>query len=223
MLRKGKLVVFLGPVGVGKSTMIKCLAQMLSAKGFRVVKTSIKSYHGLSYIIWLFVDKLLKAPKGYAPWYNIPKILGLKKISRVLATISAYHDALLFIPIKCSFISLLNNLGFYVLSEEYTVISFLDYLFSWKDLKPRITFPLKILYILNVRLKPDIVFFLDAKLNVLEQRWLIRGYGDSQKRYVSFQRRTILPLCKEFKYNYITIDTSHKSIKDLYKIIKDNL
>jgi nicotinamide riboside kinase len=60
MPRRGRLIVFLGPVSVGKSTMIRGLATELRAKSFRVSTTFIKAFHGPSYLLWKLTARLLE-------------------------------------------------------------------------------------------------------------------------------------------------------------------
>jgi deoxyadenosine/deoxycytidine kinase len=223
MKKRGKFIVFMGPVGVGKSTIVRCLSQTLKMRGLRVLVTFIKSYHGLSYVMWSFVAKLVKAPKGYAPWYSIPTLLGLKRVARVLATLSAYCDAMLFLPIKLAVITLVKRLGFYAISEEFLTVTFLDYLISQKDLGTVAKFPLKVLYVSSIRFKPDLTFFLDAELNVLAKRWFIRGYGDPQERYINLEKTIIPRICRELEYTYIAIDTSRKKLREIIEIVESQL
>jgi thymidylate kinase len=219
-LKKGVFIAFLGPVGVGKTTTIKYLAWRLRQRRLNVITTFIKSYHGFSYIMWIFIARLVKAPRNFAPWYAIPTVLGLKKVARALATLSAYFDAMLYLPFKFLIVLLLRKIGFTIISEEYITSTFLDYLLSWRDLKAPLRIPLKILYILNLRLRPDITIFLDAEEDDILRRWSIRGYGDPQRRYVRLQRRALPYLCKVFSHNSIAIDTTHKNMEETVKIVE---
>jgi len=219
-LKKGVFIAFLGPVGVGKTTTIKYLAWRLRQRRLNVITTFIKSYHGFSYIMWIFIARLVKAPKNLTPWYAVPTVLGLKKVARVLATLSAYFDAVLYLPLKLFIMLLLRKGGFIIISEEYITSTFLDYLLSLKDLKAPLEIPLKILYILNLKLRPDITIFLDAEEDSILRRWSIRGYGDPQRRYVRLQRRALPYLCKVFSHNSIAIDTTHKNMEETVKIVE---
>jgi len=49
MIKRDKLIVFLGSVGIGKSTVIKGLAYVLKARGFRTYRIFIKAFHGSAY------------------------------------------------------------------------------------------------------------------------------------------------------------------------------
>jgi len=216
-LRKGVFIAFLGPVGVGKTTIIKHIAWRLRQRRFVIITIFIKSYHGFSYIMWIFVARLIKAPKDLAPWYVIPTIFGLKKVARALATLSAYFDVMLYLPFKLFIILLLKKIGFIIISEEYITSTFLDYLLSWRDLKASIKTPLKILYTFNLKLKPDMTIFLDAEENSISKRWFTRKYGDPQKRYVELQRKILTHLCEIFSHNYVTIDTTHQDIEETVK------
>jgi thymidylate kinase len=143
--------------------------------------------------------------------------LELKKVAKVLATLSAYLDVLIHLPLKLIVTILLRIFGFIIISEEYLSATLLDYFLSWRDLGTPIKVPLKILCSFSAKIRPDIVIFLDANMKAITRRWSIRGYGDPQKRYVISQK-TLLPyLLKVFNYNYIVIDSS---ALDVGKIIR---
>jgi len=222
-LRKGVFIAFLGPVGVGKTTIIKHLAWGLRQRKFAIITVLIKSYHGFSYIIWIFIARLVKAPKNFAPWYAIPTVLGLKEVARALAILSAYFDAMFYLPFKLFILSLLKKIGFIIISEEYITSTFLDYLLSWRDLKASLGIPLKILYAFNLKLRPEITIFLDAEEGTILKRWFTRGYGDPQKKYVNLQRRILPHLCEIFSHKYITIDTTHQDIGKTVKTVEEIL
>jgi len=131
MFKRGRLIVLLGPVGVGKSTVIKGLAYELRARGFRVSTTFIKAFHGPSYLLWTLATKLIGLRTDrLAPWYVIPRS-GRLKLARILTVLSAYLDAFFTIPFKLLKVLALRALGFYVLSEEYLHSTLIDYVHSY--------------------------------------------------------------------------------------------
>jgi len=71
MARRGRLIVLLGPIGVGKSTIIRGLTQELRARGFRTDTTFIKSFHGPTYALWVLTARLLGLNGRYAPWFMV--------------------------------------------------------------------------------------------------------------------------------------------------------
>ena len=77
MIKRDKLIVFLGSVGIGKSTVIKGLAYVLKARGFRTYRIFIKAFHGSAYILWVFIVKLLGLSDNskYSPWLLVQRSL----------------------------------------------------------------------------------------------------------------------------------------------------
>jgi len=130
---------------------------------------------------------------------------------------------MLYLPFKLLIILLLRKIGFTIISEEYITSTFLDYLLSWRDLKAPLRIPLKILYVLNLKLRPDITIFLNAEEDSILKRWSIRRYGDPQKRYVGLQRSILPYLCKVFFHNCVMIDTTHQNIEETVKTVEITL
>jgi thymidylate kinase len=219
-LKRGAFIAFLGPVGVGKTTIIKHLAWRLRQRGLNTLTISIKSYHGLSYVLWFFVARAVKAPKNFAPWYSIPTILGLKRVAKVLAILSAYLEVLIHIPLKLIVVILLRRFGFIIISEEYLSATLLDYFLSWRDLGAPIRAPLKILCSFSAKVRPDIVIFLDANMEAITRRWFIRGYGDPQIRYVISQKKLLPYLLEVFNYNYVIIDSSALDVRKTVRSVE---
>jgi GTPase SAR1 family protein len=118
MTKRGKLIVVLGPVGVGKSTLIRGLTRALEARGFKTITLFIKSFHGPAYILCILMAKLLSLKDIHAPWFTIPKS-GRVGLARVLAMLSIYLDAFFSIPLKLINARTLRRAGYYVVSEEY--------------------------------------------------------------------------------------------------------
>lgn len=219
MPRKGKLIVFLGPVGVGKSTIIRGLTQTLRARGFKVSTVLIKSFHGPSYILWVFIAKMLGIKSGYAPWFVIPRS-GRTNLAKVLGAISRYLDIFLLIPLKLMKIKLLKSIGYYVISEEYLYSTLLDYAYPISDLKRGSKFvdiPIRVLNALISKYVPDSTIVLIASMPELRRRWALRGYGDPQLRYVAMQYMFLSRLS-----HALIIDTTSMSIKEtLDKILSE--
>jgi len=63
---KGMLIVFFGPVGVGKSTITRLLTYALNALGIKVHRIFLKAFHGLSCALWVSTAKLLALPREHA-------------------------------------------------------------------------------------------------------------------------------------------------------------
>jgi thymidylate kinase len=220
MSTRGKLIVFLGPVGVGKSTIIKGLTQTLKANGLRVSTVFIKAFHGPSYVLWALTAKILSVESKYAPWFMISRS-GRINLAKILTSISLYLDLFFVIPLKLLKITLLRNSGYYVISEEYFYSTLFDYIYSRFDLKMRgrlMNILIRILNTLTVKYTPDIIIILVADISELKRRWTIRGYGDPQPRYISAQYVFLNRFLCRFN-NVITIDTTDLNVKEILTMV----
>jgi len=223
MIRKGKLIVFLGPVGVGKSTIIRGLAQALKSRGFRTYTILIKAFHGPAYVLWVSIARLLNLSGKYAPWFVIPRS-GYINLAKVLLMFSIYFDAFFSIPLKLILVRILRHMGYYVVSEEYLHSTILDYIYSTISINVRnrfVNIPLKVLNSLLNKHSPDITVILIANVSELKRRWTIRGYGDPQLRYIKLQ---YMFLNEMRKLNYILdINTSNINIRTLLNNILNEI
>jgi GTPase SAR1 family protein len=226
MARRGRLIVFLGPVGVGKSTIIRGLTQELRARGFRTYTTFIKAFHGPAYTLWVLTVRILGLNGKYAPWFIMPRS-GRVNLARTLMVLSIYFDAFLSIPFKLMIIRILRYFKYHILSEEYIQSTLFDYIFAIIDLKIKdkfINVPINIMYILLIKYLPDVIIVLMADIYELRCRWKIRGYGDPQLRYVLLHVIYLNKLCN--LKNTIIIDTTNIGIKEtiskvLNKVVED--
>jgi energy-coupling factor transporter ATP-binding protein EcfA2 len=217
---RGKLVVFLGPVGVGKSTIIRGLTQALKANGLKVSTVFIKAFHGPSYILWALMARILGIESKYAPWFIIPRS-GRIDLAKILATISLYLDIFFVIPLKLLKITLLRNSGYYVISEEYLYSTLFDYIYSGFDSKMRgrlMNIPIRILNTLAARYTPDIIIIFVANIPELRRRWIIRGCGDPQPHYILAQYAFLNRFLCRFN-NAITIDTTGLNVKETLTMV----
>jgi thymidylate kinase len=212
------LVAFLGPVGVGKSTVMLYLAEVLRIRGQRVHVGVLKSFHGISYALWFFIARILglRSMARYAPWLLLIKG-GKIKVAKLLLSLTMYFDAFLFIPTKLFLLRLLKRLGFVVLVEEYAYTSILDYLYTGKQMLgmeslPQI--PLNIVLRLLTRYEPDAVIILMADTRELVRRWRKRGYGEPQQHYLKLLMHYCVNVVRHSRK--IVIDTT---CLDEYRIL----
>ena len=220
-IRKGKLIVFLGPVGVGKSTIIRGLAQVLKTRGFRVFTIFIKAFHGPVYVLWILTVKLLGLGSRYAPWFIVPKS-GRINLAKMLIVVSIYLDAFFSIPLKLIVTRILRHAGYYILSEEYIQSTLFDYIFTFINFNIKskyINIPMKALYSLLSKYPPDITIVLIADLSELMHRWMIRGYGDPQPRYVLLQSLFF----ERLNNNVLLINTTNVKIIDILNNISGKI
>jgi hypothetical protein len=221
MARRGRVIVFLGPVGVGKSTIIRGLTQELRARGFRTYTTFIKSFHGPAYALWALTARLLGLNGRYSPWFMISRS-GRVNLVRGLTVLSIYLDAFFSIPLKLALTRLLRYFGYFVISEEYLNSTIFDHIYLIIDVGIRdkyVLIPLNILGSLLKKYKPDITIVLKADLPELRRRWSIRGYGEPELRYVLLQNASL------DKLDYaLHVDTLGMGVKDtLHRILDEVL
>ena len=224
MHRSGMLIAFLGPVGVGKSTVMQYLALLFKAEGKRVYLSTLKSFHGPAYILWSLVVKLLRLrSKGkYAPWLILLKSGKINTVKSLLL-FSMYSDAFLYIPIKLLSLRLMRRLGSIVLVEEYIYTAIVDYWYTAKQMLnmddvPRI--PQIVVLSLLEKHRPDMLVILVADIKELVKRWRVRGYGEPQQRYL----RLLIWYCLDFIKHpgKQVIDTTnldvYKTVKHVYRL-----
>jgi thymidylate kinase len=223
MVKRGKLIVFLGPVGVGKSTIIKGLAQLLRTRGFRTYTVFIKAFHGPIYALWILTAKLLGLNVKHAPWFIIPRS-GRVNTAKILMLLSIYFDAFFSVPLKLVVTRVLKRIGYYVISEEYLQSTIFDYVYSIISINMKnklVNVPLEVLNSLLNKYSPDITVILMANVSELKRRWTIRGYGDPQLRYVILQYIFLNKMC-ELNHK-LNINTSNINIMAILNTILNEI
>jgi thymidylate kinase len=222
--RSGVLVVFLGPVGVGKSTIMRYLAEVFRVRGQRVYVSFLKSFHGASFALWFFIARILglRSRGRYAPWLLLIKA-GKIKVAKLLLNLTVYFDAFFFIPTKLLFLRLLRKLGFVVLVEEYAYTSILDYLYTGEQMlgmRSLSRIPLNIILSLLTKYEPDALIILMADTKELVRRWRKRGYGEPQQRYLKLLIHYCINIVRHSRK--IIIDTTgldeYETLRFVYKI-----
>lgn len=221
------MVVFLGLVGVGKSTIMHYLAEVLRVRGRRVYVSFLKSFHGASFALWFFTARILglRSRGRYAPWLLLIKG-GKIKVAKLLLSLTMYFDAFLFIPTKLLLLRLLKRLGFVVLVEEYAYTSILDYLYTGKqmlNMKSLPRTPLNIILSLLTRYEPDALIILIADTRELVRRWHKRGYGEPQQQYLKLLMHYCTNIVRHSRK--IVIDATnldeHETLGSVYKSITE--
>ena len=219
------MVAFLGPVGVGKSTVMHYLAEVLRVRGRKVYVSFLKSFHGASFALWFFTARILglRSKGEYAPWLLLIKA-GKVKVAKPLLNLTMYFDAFLFIPAKLLLLRLLKRLGFVVLVEEYAYTSILDYLYTGKQMlgmKSLPQTPLNIVLRLLTRYEPDAVIILMADIRELVRRLRKRGYGEPQQHYLKLLMHYCVNIVRHSRK--IVIDTTsldeYRTLGLVYKSI----
>jgi energy-coupling factor transporter ATP-binding protein EcfA2 len=134
-LKRGKLIVVLGPVGVGKSTIIRAFLGLSRERGIKAKSVYIKAFHGPSYLLWKIVSRVMahKANNKLAPWYIIGKIN--KILSRRLLFISIFFDSITIPFIVMSKVVIPRLRGVNIFVEEYLLGTLFDYIYSFYELE----------------------------------------------------------------------------------------
>jgi len=231
-MRRGKLVVFLGPVGVGKSTVCRYLVSILRRKGYTASFIYVKAVHGLSFLIFYTIALLIFGRrlhnyirKRIAPWYIVSKrnkILA-EKITAIVAAI----DTLISLPLQLLRISLMLFFNDFVLCEEYLLGTINDHLYGLLktksvNIKWCLRAMIRILTAMALRCRPYLIIILDANYHELLSRWRNRGYGELQWEYIFFQKVFLKLLREEMIIKGVTInyiDANNGIIKVLQRAL----
>ncbi len=204
---EAKIVIVTGPVGVGKSTVIRALTYLLRTEGYKSASIFVKAFHGPSYLLWIIAEHIVmsKRKRRIAPWLTLSKVA--PALARLLTMLSIYLD-IIYISLIILRVMLMKIFGITVFIEEYLSSTLFDYIYSFYKLKINRSlhhnFPIKIIISLCIKYKPDLVVFLDTDIHEIKRHWRIRGHGDPQMSYVLFQKRFLLKLVYIFYENCVT-------------------
>lgn len=224
---QGKILVFAGPVGSGKSTQIGLLASELRKRGIRVKTTRLKTNHLLARLFTSFVKRVLGGKSddfSSVRWLFERRPVLFKKLFRFLFTVDVLCIAVIFflavyLPMKR---------GYTVIVEEYIPSTISSYVYlskglnvSLKSLSPMFNFLLGLVSLA----KPSLVIFLDSTNKDLKMRWRERGSPVERLDYLRMQRTTLLSLLEDFISikEMILIDTNNQTPRQTYDVIKEHL
>ena len=185
-----RLIAFLGPVGVGKSTQMKLLAKYLRSSGFRVKVTFLKVGH-----LWAY--PLYKLALMGWPIFRSKHLFKLWMILDIFSIFLRFLITI-WLPLKA---------GYVMLVEEYLPAIAADYLYiakingySPKDVKTIITLAYKLpMYV------PFTSVFLDAEDSMLKIRWKLRGTPDERFGFIFIRRKLLLLLAKFLSRYFFSI------------------
>jgi thymidylate kinase len=197
-MKRGKLIVILGPVGVGKSTVGRYLTSILRRRGYLTYYIFIKAAHGLSFFVYYIIALLIfdrrlhnYTRKRIAPWYVVSKYN--KILAEEITAITAVIDIFISLPFQLFRISLMRFFNNFIFCEEYLLGSINDYLYGLlkaasTGTKHCLRTIVKTLMVTTMKYKPYIIIILDANYQELLRRWRKRGYGELQWEYILFQK-----------------------------------
>jgi len=214
------LIVFLGPVGSGKSTQMMLLYLKLKQKGLKAKMSSLKIGHLFAFILGIFLVKIVASRrKDVFPIRALveEKPHLFKRLFRLwlgldLISITIKFLVGIYIPLK---------LGYTVLVEDYLPATISDYIYLSRIL----SFPMKVRsfainYLLKLMsLNPTQIIFLDAESDELTYRWKLRGSFDEKEDYIRMQRSILLKVSKKLSHKFLYIDTGTKNVKETHKLV----
>lgn len=215
-----RLIVFVGPVGSGKSTHIRLLRLKLKQRELKTKTCFLKTGHLFAFILEVFLAKIVAGKRrDVSPIRALveerPRLF--KRLFRLwlgldLISITIKFLAGIYAPLK---------LGYIVLVEEYIPAIISDYIY----LSRIVNFPLKVRsftinYLLKLMsLNPTQIIFLDAENDKLVYRWKLRRSFDEKEDYIQMQRTILLRVSKRLSHKFLYIDTGTKTIKETHKLV----
>lgn len=193
---KARIITFMGPVGVGKSTQMRLLKGYLKSKNIRVIETFIKSSHVFAYILSrslraLGVCEKVSYTKGLTRIY--PRRDILRRLFPLWCLLDALSIAIkFFLTVYIPFC-----LGYTILIEEGLTMMLYTYNMSFPCLfkiEPKVPpfLPRLLGWVLS---KNHVNVVLEAKNEELSRRRKHRSYRQNElSLYISLQRKWIARL-----------------------------
>jgi energy-coupling factor transporter ATP-binding protein EcfA2 len=215
---KRRVLILLGPQGVGKSTAASLLARILASQGWRVISTraiyQTLLYHGFS----RFIAIIVKANRVLSKFYedDSPKMVPNPEIIRRLRTlyIILHVLGLIISVVKIALLCRAYNL---VIEEEGFLFKDINVLFSLllRGKARGGTFPrlLELALRLIARwLKPNCcIVRLTAPHAVLRGRYSLRGTHIEPRHYVQFQEVVYNVMQRLFSKLFVAVIDTSKS------------
>ena len=219
-----RIVDFLGPVGVGKSTQICLLKAKLIGQGDRVTSTFLKSGHLFSYF---FLKELARGTVGQER-PGVPPIGALiderpnlyRRLFRTWLALDLFSVVMkslftIYLPAKS---------GFMVLVEEGIPATIADYLYLCAALeipREKVFNAIKLLSALHATMGPAAIVVIDADPATLRSRSIQRGSFIERGDYPSAQRELLPAISRVLAGRFLfSLDTTSRSIKETSNLIE---
>jgi len=218
---KSSQIVFIGYVGIGKTTQISLLYAYLKKKKISVHKRYVKSFYPamfrfLSNFAHKSVDKRLDG--------SVLPSLSFSLMKRLMKTVLLIDT----IAITVAYLLQTKILSFsktIVLMEEGLLGTIMEYMDAvWKNFVDEkfVAHLVKFLVILIQKDNPLIVILLCEK-NMLEARWIKRKSAFETDAYIQSQHRIITLFSSFFRERVILIEDKGNGIMAVHKTILDQL
>jgi hypothetical protein len=212
-----RLIVLLGPVGVGKSTQLNLTAQTLRQKGIKVSTTQLKALHIFCGFFITLVAVLLREDSSKNPF----RVLRTKRVevAAKLFPLMTLLDVPSFTIRYWLNVALPLKLGRVVLVEECMYGTLAEYVFWWKNMnnKDRVSagfmrFIERLIYKNQAR---TFTVYLNASCPHLTARIVQRNTYAEDLKYIQMQQSTLLSLARNLiptaQFHYL--ETSDKDIQ----------
>ncbi|MEM3449032.1 MAG: hypothetical protein QW193_01680 [Nitrososphaerales archaeon] len=216
---KTKIVIFFGPQGSGKTTLIEFIGRELKKKGFKVRKVEIMYNHLFAYIMYKLLIQL-----GFYEIYTI----GHNKLKRVkrtllrrLGTLWLYLNLISTLLLVFIRVWVPLHLGYVVLAERYITDTYVSLIWGCKLLKAQsLEYRTKNLSRFLFRFVPTnaTMICLDAEYDVLYQRYLRTGKPVEDREYIELQRAYGQIFMRMFKRS-MHVSTDRESVEQSKKKI----
>ncbi len=223
----GRLIVFAGTVGAGKSTHLRLLHQHLVKRGVNTKKACLKTGNLMGYAFLKILSSMLVVKKSDVPLITVINE-SYPTLFRACGFLFTLIDALSLVVKDLISIKLPLMLGRFVLVEEYLPATVLDYLILFRVRKVISRKSFNIIYKLCASLSAsctqgqNVTFFFDASNDVLFKRYRSRGSFMEKRLYLDMQRRLLPHLYSRLLGGQIVfIDTSSNSIPDVQQLLRE--
>ncbi|MGD0995003.1 MAG: hypothetical protein ABR909_05705 [Candidatus Bathyarchaeia archaeon] len=172
----GRLVIFVGPVGSGKTTQMEFLAKRLRSENLRVSMGCVKPFFKLTQIFEFLCNKLkIEATT-------------VKYVLKIIVSLELFLNTFILLPLMLFKIEFERLFCPIVLVEEHALGSIIDYI----HLKRLYNIDSRYIMVLVKFLSPflskaDIIISLTSDVSTLKYRWKIRGSQPENLTYINLQ------------------------------------
>jgi RNase adaptor protein for sRNA GlmZ degradation len=224
----GKLIVFAGTVGAGKSTHLRLLYSYLKMRDIIATATFLKTANLMAYLLLKVIAAVCGLKRNHMPLItalNESRPSLFKAVSFLFTLADTFS-----IVIKYLFrVWLPFKLGRVVLVEEYLPATVFDYFVLLKVRKVVTSRSFNVLYKLCALLASrtahvsNIVLFFDAPNHVLFERYSCRGSFKERKLYLEMQRKLLPSLYSKFLGSQVVFLDSSNPAYQLQLLIRSKV
>jgi thymidylate kinase len=212
-----RLIVLLGPVGVGKSTQLNLTAQTLRQRGIKVSITQLKALHVFCGIFITLIVAFLREDSGRNPF----RVLRTKRVevAAKLFPIMALLDVPSFTIRYWLNVALPLKFGRVVLVEECMYGTLAEYVFWLKNMKTQDKISAGFMRLVERLIYKNrantFTVYLNASYPHLTARIARRNTYTEDLKYIQMQQTTLMLLAKNLSLRgqYRYIDTTDKDVQ----------